>query len=170
MRAESEGLGCGSAFTVYLPLSHATPIDRRHEPRAERSVPPLLGGTRVVVVDDDAETREVLRAILEDAGASVALVESAADTRAFLEHASADLLIADIGMPKEDGYSLMRSVRALQSSETAHMPAIALTAHARPEDVEQALASGFQMHLAKPIDSSRLLSAVATTLIRNVTN
>ena len=168
--ADSEGFEHGAIFTVRLPLSHTTASARRHEASAEPSVPPLLEGTRVVVVDDDPETREVLRAILEDAGASVAAIGSAAETRAFLAHAEADLLIADIGMPKEDGYSLIRSVRALESPETAHMPAIALTAHARPEDVERALASGFQIHLAKPIDSSRLLSAIATTLIRTLTN
>ena len=124
----------------------------------------LLEGVRVLIVDDDAETREVLRAILEDAGASVAAMASAAETRDFLQHAETDLLIADIGMPKEDGYSLIRSVRALESIEASHVPAIALTAHARPEDVEQALASGFQMHVAKPVDPSRLLSAVTATL------
>ena len=75
-----------------------------------------------------------------------------------------DIVVSDIGMPKEDGYSLIRSVRARESLDTAHVPAIALTAHARPEDVAQALASGFQMHVAKPVDPSRLLSAVTATL------
>jgi CheY-like chemotaxis protein len=121
-------------------------------------------------VDDDPETTRVLRAILEDAGASVTVMTSAAETRAFLEHAKADLLIADIGMPREDGYSLIRSVRALESDESVPVPAIALTAHARPEDVEAALASGFQMHLSKPVDSARLLSAVTKTLVRTWTN
>ena len=130
-----------------------------------RSVPPLLGGTRILVVDDDADTREVVRMILEDAGAEVVTTGSAAETRASLQKSSPDMLIADIGMPKEDGYSLLRSVRALAPDELRRMPAIALTAHARPVDVEAALASGFQMHLPKPVDSSRLLSAVTTTLL-----
>ena len=128
-------------------------------------MPPLLGGTRILVVDDDPDTRDVLRAILEDAGADVVTTGSAAETRAYLERAQPDVLIADIGMPKEDGYALLRSVRALAPDEVSRVPAIALTAHARPEDVEQALSSGFQMHLAKPVDSSRLLSAVTTTLL-----
>ena len=171
VRAESAGPGCGATFTVRLPQAVPTlTFTRGLEPAAEPSVPPLLEGTRVVVVDDDPETRRVLRAILEDAGATVTLMTSAAETRAFFEHAKADLLIADIGMPKEDGYSLIRSVRALESDESVPVPAIALTAHARPEDVEEALASGFQMHLSKPVDPSRLLSAISNTLIRTWTH
>ena len=94
---------------------------------------------------------------------------SAAETRAFLEHDAADLPIADIGMPKEDGYSLIRSVRSLHATGVSDVPAIALTAHARPEDVELALSSGFQVHVAKPVDPSRLLSAAAATLFRTAT-
>jgi len=82
-----------------------------------------------------------------------------------LRRAYASTSPADIGMPKEDGYALMRSVRAMTSEDVAQVPAIALTAHVRPEDAERALASGFQMHLAKPVDSSRLLSAVTSTLV-----
>jgi CheY-like chemotaxis protein len=130
-----------------------------------RSIPPLLEGTRILVVDDDPDTRDVVRAILEDAGATVVTTGSAAETRASLQVAPPDMLIADIGMPKEDGYALLRSVRALAPDEVSRVPAIALTAHARVEDVEQALASGFQMHLAKPVDSSKLLSAVTDTLL-----
>jgi signal transduction histidine kinase/CheY-like chemotaxis protein len=171
VRAESAGPGCGATFIVRLPQAVVTFAPARGlEPSEEPSVPPLLEGTRVVVVDDDPETTRVLRAILEDAGASVTVVTAAPETRAIHEHAKADLLIADIGMPREDGYSLIRSVRALESDESGPVPAIALTAHARPEDVEEALASGFQMHLSKPVDSARLLSAVTKTLVRTWTN
>jgi len=100
--------------------------------------------------------------MLEDAGASVATTASAGETRAIIGQLRPDLLIADIGMPEEDGYSLIRSVRALESDMTGHVPAIALTAHARAEDIDHAFASGFQIHLAKPVDASQLLLTIAT--------
>jgi signal transduction histidine kinase/CheY-like chemotaxis protein len=163
IRAESDGEGCGATFIISLPRHAASRAARRASDSP--SVPPLLAGTRVLVVDDDPDTRDVVRAILEHAGAEVLTTESAADTRACLQRANPDVIIADIGMPKEDGYSLLRSVRTLAPDGIRGVPAIALTAHARPEDVEEALASGFQMHLAKPVNSSRLLSAVTTTLL-----
>jgi CheY-like chemotaxis protein len=131
-----------------------------------REVPGSLHGTRVLVVDDDPDARDVLRAMLEDAGATVATTASAGETRTMIGDIRPDLLIADIGMPGEDGYSLIRSVRALESDRTGHVPAIALTAHARAEDVERALASGFQIHVAKPVDRTQLLSTIAT-LVRS---
>jgi len=120
-----------------------------------------LTGVRVLVVDDDPDARDVLRELLEDAGATVATTASAGETRSVIGRIQPHLLIADIGMPGEDGYSLIRSVRALESDATGHVPAIALTAHARAEDVERALQSGFQMHVAKPVDPSQLLSSIA---------
>jgi signal transduction histidine kinase/CheY-like chemotaxis protein len=171
VRAESAGSGCGAAFIVSLPqsMTWAVPV-RQVESPVTPLTPALLRGTRVLVVDDDRETRDVLREILEGAGASVIAMTSAAETRAFLGSAGADLLIADLGMPLEDGFALIRSVRALESEETSQVPAIALTAHARPEDVQRALACGFQMHVSKPVDSLRLLTAVTTTLVRASTN
>jgi CheY-like chemotaxis protein len=166
VEAFSDGPGQGSTFIVRLPEASAAvvpdaPLPDRTPDLVHLS---LLKGRRVLVVDDDAEARGVLKAILEDAGASVAAMASADEMRAFLEHATTDLLIADIGMPQEDGYSLIRSVRSQPAAELARLPAIALTAHTRPEDVQQALASGFQMHIAKPVDPSRLISAVTATL------
>jgi signal transduction histidine kinase/CheY-like chemotaxis protein len=163
IRAASDGPGHGATFTITIPRR----LERRAIPRTAetRTVPPLLGGTRVLVVDDDQDTREVVRAILEQAGAEVMTTGSAAESRACFLTTQPDVIIADIGMPKEDGYSLLRSVRTRAPGELRDVPAIALTAHARPEDVEEALASGFQMHLAKPVNSSRLLSAVTTTLL-----
>jgi CheY-like chemotaxis protein len=168
IHVESAGEGRGASFTVRLPCHAETAaVARGTEPVRKPSVPPLLQGTRILVVDDDPDTLTVLRAILEGAGAIVRIASSASETREFLEHVHPDLLIADIGMPKEDGYSLLRSVRALASDEMAQVPAIALTAYARPEDAEEALASGFQMHVAKPVDSAKLLSAVTTMLVRS---
>jgi len=169
--AQSAGRGCGATFIVRLPRrAVADAPTSRLEPVRERSVPPLLEGTRILVVDDDSETREVVRAILESAGALVATAASAEATRAVLRQSKPDVLIADIGMPNEDGYALIRSVRAGGPELSPDMPAIALTAHVRPEDVEEAMASGFQAHLAKPVDPSKLLSAVAATIARHWAN
>ena len=115
----------------------------------------------MLVIDDDPDAREVLRMILEDAGAKVTTTASARETREVMGQIHPDLLIADIGMPGEDGYSLIVSIRN-QEKGIARLPAIALTAHTRPEDVEHALASGFQLHLAKPVDSSRLVDSIAS--------
>jgi signal transduction histidine kinase len=170
VRAESAGLGEGAMFTVRLPRSVATtPALREPDAPSAPLAPSFLAGVRVLVVDDDAETRQLLCAILEDAGASATAVSSAEETRAFLEREAADLLIADIGMPNEDGYALIRSVRALGSARTASIPAIALTAHTRREDVARALDSGFQIHVAKPVDLPRLLSAVEAALAQPAT-
>ena len=161
--AESAGEGRGAMFTVRLPIRTDVPaIAQRLDSTGRLDPPRSLRGTRVLVVDDDPDAREVLRAMLEDAGATVATTASAIETRAIIGHLRPDLLIADIGMPNEDGYSLIRSVRALESDMTGHVPAIALTAHARAEDIDRAFASGFQIHVAKPVDASRLLSTIAT--------
>jgi signal transduction histidine kinase len=160
VRAESAGEGKGTTFTVWLPDHGAGQADDPSE--ALRLHPgPRLAGTKVVIVDDDGDARDVLRTILEDAGASVTASCSASEARDILSDAHPDLLIADIGMPEEDGYSLIRSIRGLDT-DLSHVPAIALTAHTRPEDVELALRAGFQIHMAKPIDSARLVASVAS--------
>jgi CheY-like chemotaxis protein len=101
--------------------------------------------------------------MLEAAGASVATTASARDTRVLVHRLHPDVLIADIGMPGEDGYSLMRSLRAEERGDR-RLPAIALTAHARAEDVERALESGFAIHVAKPVDATQLLATISTLL------
>ena len=140
-------------------------LARADAARASSRLQPRLTGASVLVVDDDPDAREVLRTILEDAGARVTTSSSARETREILCDLHPDLLIADIGMPEEDGYSLILSIRNLETGP-AHVPAIALTAHTRPEDVEHALASGFQMHMAKPIDSTRLVASIASLFER----
>jgi signal transduction histidine kinase len=158
--AESEGEGCGATFVVRLPAVSATSAPRASAP-ALRGAGARLAGARVLVVDDDQDARDVLKTVLEDAGAQVVTSASARETRAVFVRSHPDLLIADIGMPDEDGYSLIASIRNMETG-TSHVPAIALTARTRPEDVEQALAAGFQMHLPKPIDSARLVDSIAT--------
>ena len=161
VRAQSQGEGHGSTFTVVLRAAPHKVIDRPAGAAATQDVD--LRGTCILVVDDDPDAREVVRAMLEGAGASVATTASARDTRALVDRLHPDVLIADIGMPDEDGYSLMKWLRAQERGER-RLPAIALTAHARAEDVERALESGFEIHVAKPIDATELLATVSTLL------
>jgi CheY-like chemotaxis protein len=158
VRAESRGEGLGATFTVHLPDGLVPAVATRPTTGGPQAI--ALDGARVLVVDDDPDTREVLRTILEDAGASVTVTGSAQETRTALRLSQPDVLIADIGMPGEDGYSLMKSIRTYESGD-ARLPAVALTAHAGPQDVERALASGFQLHMAKPIDAARLIAGIA---------
>ena len=160
--AESAGYGRGAVFTVRLPtVTSAAP----HAADALQSSPSAadvsLAGLRVLVVDDDEESRHVLAAHLESVGGSVAAAASAGEALELLQREPVDVLLADIAMPGEDGYSLIRKVRALDAA-AASIPAAALTAFAREEDRQAAFRAGFQMHLAKPIDAGSLVAAVAT--------
>jgi CheY-like chemotaxis protein len=159
VRAESLGEGMGATFIVRLPVTRGPRRIVRTAPAPMHGL--RLAGSRVLVVDDDADSRDVLKAVLESAGAEVVTTESAEETRRLFAHAHPNLLIADIGMPEEDGYSLIASIREMESG-ISHVPAIALTARTRPEDVEQALAAGYQLHLAKPVDSRQLVESIAS--------
>ena len=162
--AHSAGEGQGATFTVRLPLV-AMPV-AAGESRESAPPPPAsdrsLDGVSVLVVDDDERSRRVVAAHLELHHAAVLTAASAAQAFDVLQHEHVDVLLSDIAMPGEDGYSLIRRVRALNSPEVASIPAAALTAFARKEDRQQALQAGFQLHLAKPIDAKTLISAVAT--------
>ena len=117
--------------------------------------------TKVLVIDDDPESRDVVAAHLHGCHAAVSTAPSAADGFELLQREHFDVLLADIGMPGEDGYSLIQRVRTLCPPDSASIPAAALTAFAREEDRECALRAGFQLHLTKPIDASALVAAVA---------
>jgi signal transduction histidine kinase/ActR/RegA family two-component response regulator len=166
--ALSAGVGRGATFAVRLPTAGsgaaAGAIDERR--RAMLTVPLVaaesLEGVSVLVVDDDEQSRLVVAAYLEAYHARVITAPSAAVALDVLQHEHVDVLLADIAMPGEDGYSLIRTLRALDSPALASIPAAALTAFARNEDRQQALQAGFQLHLAKPIDAQTLVSAVAT--------
>ena len=125
-----------------------------------------LGGLRVLVVEDDPDARELVTAILEDAGAVVASAPSAAmgfdAVRSFHPH----LLVSDIGMPDEDGYSLIRRVRALADDEGGAIPSIALTAYTRREDRDKAIGAGFTLHMGKPVSPLALVTAVRALAAR----
>jgi CheY-like chemotaxis protein len=171
VRAESEGEGHGATFTVTLPVAPMRAGgDRAAGPAAGASRPAYgsperLDGLRVLVVDDERDTLDMLLAGLSQCGAEVTAAASAAEALAALEGGRFDLLISDVGMPDEDGYELLRKVRALPAERGGRIPAVALTAYARTEDRLQALRSGFQMHVPKPVELAEL-AAVAASLAR----
>jgi signal transduction histidine kinase/CheY-like chemotaxis protein len=147
IHAMSEGLGHGSQFVVRLPLTSIGPSDA--DANAQASAP-RLDGVRVLVVDDDANAREIVTASLERAGARVTAVPSGRDAVAHLKSAGADVLVSDIAMPEQDGLSLIREIRGLPGDGRA-IPAIALTAYASDLDRERAIESGYQAFLPKPV-------------------
>jgi hypothetical protein len=126
-----------------------------------------LDGVRVLVVDDEADALDLVAAILEQAGAQVTIAASANAARESLAHALPDVLVSDLGMPNEDGYSLIRSIRALGAARCFWFPAIAFTAYAQAEDKKRALAAGYQVHLAKPVDAATLLATIAQLVTPN---
>ncbi|MBY0232241.1 MAG: response regulator [Gemmataceae bacterium] len=150
--AESDGEGRGAAFRVLLPVAAVAP--------AQAEAPPVplgeIRGLRVLVVDDEADAREMVSFVLAGAGAEVRTCAGAEEALACLDGFAPDVLVSDIGMPGQDGYALLRQVRERGSL----VPAVALTAFARAEDRMRALAAGFQMHAAKPIDPAALAHAV----------
>jgi len=157
----SEGEGYGATFTVRLPMVAMTQVSGAPLLGAalDPSVPALEGFV-VLVVDDDPENREALAANLSAERAHVLTAASAAQALDVLQAARVDVLLADIAMPTEDGYTLIRKLRAMKGP-LGRIPAAALTALARDEDRQEALDAGFQLHLAKPIDSPTLIAAVA---------
>jgi CheY-like chemotaxis protein len=167
--AHSAGEGRGATFVVRLPAVGSTAAadgtidERRRQMPAVPLVPvESLEGVSVLVVDDDEQSRLVAAAYLEAHRARVITAPSASVAFDVLQHEHVDVLLADIAMPGEDGYSFIKRLRALDSPALASIPAAALTALARSEDRQQALQAGFQLHLAKPIDARTLVSAVAT--------
>jgi signal transduction histidine kinase/ActR/RegA family two-component response regulator len=159
--ADSAGPGLGSTFTVMLParLDVLARDDAAVERRTSLEHRPLLG-IRVLIVDDDDDARELLAELLGDAGALVIRAASAAEAFELVQAEPPQVLISDIGMPFEDGYSLLRRIRALPLERGGDVPAIALTAYARAEDVRAAEHAGFQLHIVKPVRPEQLLDAV----------
>lgn len=170
VEAESPGEGHGATFTVTLP---AQPFDdrRREERRVVRKVAcvepgpddvPSLCGVRVMVVDDERDAREVSASVLHHHGATVAVAASAAQALDQLARFEPDVLLIDLAMPDMDGYELLDRVRASRGGNGDAIPAIAFTAYAREEDQRRTRASGFALHVAKPVDSHTLVRAVAS--------
>jgi len=178
VRAESAGKGQGATFIVSLPLilahdrqfSAADVQSRRTKARGvvPASHSPLLAGLRVLIVDDEADARELITMMLGQYGADVRAAASAGEALEHLANWKPGVLVADIGMQGEDGYGLIRKIRALPRARGGETPALALTAYARNEDRSRALSAGFQVHLAKPVDRAQLAAAVASLAGRAV--
>jgi PAS domain S-box-containing protein len=171
--ANSEGEGKGATFTVSLPIAPVYQVDSsagRVHPGARDLLPPnditdRLDELKILVVDDEADTRELLRQGLEYCGATVSVAGSAAEAVEALMAQTPDILISDIGMPAVDGYDLIRQVRRLPATDGGKIPAIALTAYTRTEDRLQALRAGYDMHVPKPVELAELV-AVAASVVR----
>jgi CheY-like chemotaxis protein len=168
VRAESSGEGQGATFIVNLPLRGvptATTSPKLAASSAESKElfdnSRILDGLRLLIVDDEADVRELLRALLTHYGAEVTAVVSAREALEAVERLNPDMLISDIGMPVEDGYALIRKLRTQEASGSRKLPAIALTAYAREEDSILALEAGFQKHLPKPVESAELVKIIA---------
>jgi CheY-like chemotaxis protein len=143
---------------------HSTAALREDRPLPEVS----LGNSHVLVVDDEIDARELVKKLLEMAGATVSVAGSASEAMERILARKPDVLVCDIAMPGEDGYSLIRRLRVLEGSQENPLPALALSAYARSEDRTKAIRSGFQNHLAKPVDPSELLAVVISLTGRNV--
>ncbi|CAN5620397.1 ATP-binding protein [soil metagenome] len=170
VRVTSPGIGYGSTFVVALPLArvHGAP-QPRIEPHPQKAVESTdrpeakieLDGVRVLVVDDEPDTRILIKRLLEDSNATVTFASTVDEAIRLLQAGLFNVLLSDIGMPGEDGYTLIRRVRALGKSANGNIPAIALTAYARAEDRVKAIAAGFLMHVAKPVEPIELITMVA---------
>ena len=167
IRAESAGTGGGTTFIVSLPIvasraSTVGPVRDSNAGRPDRV--PTLEGLRVLAVDDEPDAREIIERVFESCKARVMTAASAQEAMDLLTHNDFDVLLVDIAMPGEDGYTLIRKVRALPSPQKASVPAAALTAYAREDQRQAALAAGFQLHIAKPVDPPQLVRSIATLL------
>jgi signal transduction histidine kinase/ActR/RegA family two-component response regulator len=167
VQAESAGLGKGATFTVRLPvvLAHEaddTGIARATTTTTEAARRLRLDGVRVLLVEDDAEGREVLTVLLQVEGAKVASAGSVREALDVLDGMSPDVIVSDIGMPDEDGYVLIRRVRARALQRGGAIPVIALTGYVNPEDRARLLAVGFQAHLRKPVDVDEVVAAITS--------
>jgi CheY-like chemotaxis protein len=159
VRAQSEGRGHGATFIVELPLAKL-PGTEGDVSVANRGVAEELGGLRVLLVDDEADVRDASAALLQQLGAEVRALASARDVIEEIARFRPHVLVLDIGMPEEDGYRVLRRVRAQADVASRGIPAISLTAHAREEDRKFALEAGFQEHLHKPIDVPKLAGTI----------
>ena len=168
VRAKSAGLSQGATFTVCFPVTavQSEPdeiVQRISSPDSiNYEETPDLTGVSVLVVDDEEDARNLLKTVLSRAGATVRTAKSAKSALETIREETPTVLVSDVGMPSEDGYALIRALRALPPAEGGTIPAVALTAYSRTEDRIRSLSSGFQMHLAKPADGLELIMVVAS--------
>jgi len=175
VKAHSDGPGRGATFKLRLPvlsinlvpgsksaLSDSTLTGARVTDGLSIECPPRLDGVRVLVVDDDSDTRQMLKAVLSECHADVITAASVAEAIKEIEQRKPDVLVSDLGMPEQDGYELIKQVRNTESADNAaRVPALALTAYAKAEDRVRALAGGYQVHLAKPVEPAEFVLVVA---------
>ena len=171
-RVSSAGVGQGASFIISLPVSAVREMPRIQQPAGLASTPPdaaaldklaqQIEGLRILVVDDEPDARAMIQRLLREHGARVTSASSANEAMENLRLGYFDILLSDIGMPGEDGYSLIRRVRALPAAEGGTIRAIALTAFARAEDRLRAIAAGFTTHLTKPVEAVELIATIAT--------
>lgn len=171
VRAQSPGLDKGATFIVSLPLAVVRDQAGREHPATSKgpavaALATVLEGVSVLLVDDEPDAREMLRVVLNDAKATTAVASSAAEALALLRTRRFDVIVSDIGMPEKDGYELIREVRQMPEADGGKTPAIAVTAFARSEDRTRAMRSGYQVHIAKPIEPQELLATIGSLLGR----
>ena len=165
VRAYSEGEGKGATFTIDLPTASSQEVDAhaQREGREDESMA-SLADIRVLLIDDETDARDLSQAVLEQCGADVRAVSSSAEALSVLRDAPPGrrphVIVSDLGMPTEDGYQLMRRIRALDA-ELGRIPAVAVTGYATSDDVERALDAGFQRHISKPMDPTAFVATVA---------
>ncbi|OKH57873.1 hypothetical protein NIES2130_17580 [Scytonema sp. HK-05] len=164
VKAESLGEGQGATFTVTLPLMKIHLHEQQSDTQSDEF--PDLKGLKVLVVDDEVDTRELIAFILEQSGAEVTQVASASEALQVITQFQPNVLLSDIGMPEVNGYMLMRQIRAMPAELGGQIPAIALTAYAGDVDYQQAIAAGFQQHIAKPVEPAALVAAVANLAVK----
>jgi CheY-like chemotaxis protein/nitrogen-specific signal transduction histidine kinase len=166
VKAESAGKELGSTFTVTLPSLTAALDSASSDPHVTAAH--SLEGLRVLVIENEPDSRDLFTLLLQESGAHVTAAASAGEALALLDTRTVDVIVADIGLPDEDGYAFMWQIRAREDGGPHHVPALALTAYTRAEDRDRALASGYQMHVAKPVDPDQFIAAVAS-LARHAT-
>jgi PAS domain S-box-containing protein len=171
IKAESDGPGKGSAFSVRLPLAPIIPPNESNEARSEatglqearkETKPPSLVGVRILAIDDLQDTRDMLRNVLAHYGADVTTASSAVEGLAVMAGWRPDVIVCDIGMPGEDGYSFIARVRNLEPVQGGKIPAIALTGYVRVEDRMRSLEAGYQMFVPKPVEADELAASIVT--------
>jgi signal transduction histidine kinase/CheY-like chemotaxis protein len=167
IEARSDGPGRGSTFVVRLPISPlvsttlgVSRVPATRTPSPADPIPSATAGLKVLVVDDEPDARELVAYVLESSGMEVRTAGSSAEAMKVLEDYTPHVLLSDVGMPEEDGYSLIRNIRTMADESKKRVPAIALTAFARSEDRTRALLAGFNVHMAKPVEPSALVKAV----------
>jgi CheY-like chemotaxis protein len=169
----SPGAGEGATFTVKLPLFlsgkgiNSQSLNSQSSDVPEQPRLPSLLGVRVLVVDDEVDTRDFITTVLQQCEAEVTAVASVTEALQVILHWKPDVLVSDIAMPDEDGYSLIRQVRSQPPEQGGTIPAAALTAYTRAEDRTRAIQAGYQLHLPKPIEPAELATVVASLVARH---